>query len=205
MRRAYKGSSSPARGRGKANAVALPFVIACFVLLLFTAAARAEVQKFLGSCGEKLCPYFQLVLTPPEGWLLDKAASSAKQVHIMVPKGQSFATAQPLIYVQVFYHADKQQTLADFARVSNARWVSENPKSKVSELPAVERANGKPAFLRFAFDNPASAEQAYEVGALGMDTDKDGNDFVLDVVMSGKSKAALDRAEAAYIGFLKAH
>jgi hypothetical protein len=47
-------------------------------------------------------------------------------------------------------------------------------------------------------------QQAFEVGALGVDSDKDGNDFVLDVVMSGNSKAALDRADAAYTAFLKA-
>jgi hypothetical protein len=78
-------------------------------------------------------------------------------------------------------------------------------RAKITELPAIERANGKPAFLRFAFENPRKAQQAYEVGALGVDSDKDGNDFVLDVVMSGNSKAALDRADAAYTAFLKAH
>jgi hypothetical protein len=38
-----------------------------------------------------------------------------------------------------------------------------------------------------------------------VDSDKDGNSFVLDVVMTGNSKAALDRADAAYAAFLKAH
>jgi len=38
-----------------------------------------------------------------------------------------------------------------------------------------------------------------------VDSDKDGNDFVLDIVMTGNSMAALDRADAAYIAFLKAH
>jgi hypothetical protein len=123
----------------------------------------------------------------------------------MVPKGQSFATAEPLIYVQVFYQPDKQQALADFARLSNARWLAANPKAKITELPAVERANGKPAFLRFSFENPGKAQRTYEVGALGVDSDKDSNDFVLDVVMTGNSKAALDRADAAYTAFLKAH
>ena len=33
----------------------------------------------------------------------------------MVLKGQTFAIAEPLIFVQVFYQPDKQQTLADFA------------------------------------------------------------------------------------------
>jgi hypothetical protein len=154
---------------------------------------------------QQLCPSYQLVLTPPDGWVLDAKASAENKVQIMVPKGQSFATAEPLICVQVFYQPDKQQTLADFAGTSNARWIAANPTAKISDLPAVERANGKPAFLRFAFENPRKAQQAYEVGALGVDSDKDGNDFVLDVVMTGNSKAALDRADAAYTAFLKAH
>ena len=175
-------------------------------VIICSTAARAEVQKFLNPCGgQKLCASYALVLTPPDGWVVDAKATSENKVQIMVPKGQSLATAEPLIYVQVFYQPDKQQALADFARLSNARWLAANPKAKITELPAVERANGKPAFLRFTFENPGKARQAYEVGALGADSDKDGNDFVLDVVMTGNSKAALDRADAAYTAFLKTH
>ena len=175
-------------------------------MILCNAAARAEVQKFLNPCGgQKLCASYALVLTPPDGWVVDAKATAENKVQIMVPKGQSFATAEPLIYVQVIYQPDKQQTLADFAHLSNERWLAANPRAKISELPAVERANGKPAFLRFVFENPGKAQQGFEVGALGVDSDKDGNDFVLDVVMSGNSKAALDRADAAYTTFLKAH
>jgi len=181
-------------------------VVLVTALLVCAASARAEVQKSLNPCGgQKLCASYALVLTPPDGWVVDAKATSENKVQIMVPKGQSFATAEPLIYVQVIYQPDKQQALADFARLSNARWLAANPRAKITELPAVERANGKSAFLRFAFENPGKAQQAYEVGALGVDSDKDGNDFVLDVVMSGNSKAALDRADAAYAAFLKAH
>jgi hypothetical protein len=176
------------------------------VLIFCAASARAEVQKFLNPCGgQKLCASYALVLTPPDGWVVDAKATAENKVQIMVPKGQSFASAEPLIYVEVIYQPDKQQTLADFARLNNARWLTGNPKAKITELPAVERTNGKPAFLRFAFENPAKAQQAFEVGALGVDSDKDGNDFVVDVVMSGNSKAALDRAEVAYTASLKAH
>jgi hypothetical protein len=176
------------------------------LLVCNTTVAHAEVQKFLNPCaGQKLCASYALVLTPPDGWVVDDKATSENKAQIMVPKGQSFATAEPLIYVQVFYQPDKAQPLADFARLSNARWLAANPRAKITELPAVERANGKPAFLRFIFENPGKAQQAYEVGALGADSDKDGNDFVLDVVMTGNSKAALDRADAAYTAFLRAH
>jgi hypothetical protein len=182
------------------------FILPFAALIVCSAAARAEVQKFLHPCGGlQLCASYQMVLTPPEGWAVDEKASNENKIQIMVPNGQSFASAEPLIYVQVFYHADKQQTLGDFARASNARWLAANPKSKITEMPPVERTNGKPSFLRFASENPDKPQQAFEIGALGVDSDKDGNEFVLDVVMSGASKAALDRANAAYTTFLKAH
>ena len=124
---------------------------------------------------------------------------------MLVPKGKNFASAPALIYVQVFYHRDKEQTLDDFAKNSNERWLSHVLNAKIAPLPAVERTNGKAGFLRFAFENPRRAQQAYELGAFGIDNDADGNEFVLDVVMSGAAKAALEAAEKDYIAFLKAH
>jgi hypothetical protein len=174
-------------------------------LLACAGATRAEVQKFVNDCGGKLCPYFQITLTPPHGWELEARATWHNKIQMMVPKGTDFNTAPALIYVQVFYHRDKSQTLADFARMSNERWRARVKDAKITELPSVPRANGKPGFLRFAFENPSRKEQAYELGAFGIDTDKDGNEFVLDVVMTGADKAALDRAEQDYVAFLQAH
>jgi hypothetical protein len=176
------------------------------VLMCCAGAAHAEVQKFLNPCpGQKLCPSFRLIMTPPDGWVLDAHATKEYDVQMIVPKGKTFANAEPVIYVQVFYHRDKQQTLADFARVSNERWLAENENAKISPLPPLVRDNGKEGFLRFAFANPKIPQQAFEVGALGIDDDQDGNQFVLDVVMSASSKKALDSAEKDYVGFLKAH
>ena len=174
-------------------------------LVAAAGAAQAEVQKFMNTCDGKLCPSYQLVLTPPDGWAVDQDATKKNRVQIMVPKGKNYANAPALIYVQVFYHRDKQQTLENFAEVSNGRWRANVRDAKVAELPAVARANGKPGFLRFAFENPSKKQQAYELGAFGIDSDQDGNEFVLDVVMTGADKAALDRAEKDYIAFLKAH
>jgi hypothetical protein len=168
--------------------------------------AHAEVKKFIQLCGgQQLCPYFQLVLTPPDGWVIDQAATKKNKVQMLVPKGTTFADAPTLIYVQVFYHRDKQETLDDFAKLSNDRWLADVPNAKITPLAAVVRTNGKADFLRFAFENPSKTQQAYEVGAFGIDGDTDGNEFVLDVVMSGATKAALDKADKDYIAFLKAH
>jgi hypothetical protein len=167
--------------------------------------AQAEVQKLMNMCDGKLCPSYQFVLTPPAGWAIDKAASAKNRVQIMTPEGKNFNSAPALIYVQVFLRSDKQQSLANFANVSNERWKAHLTESKVSELPMTERANGKAGYLRFAFENPSKAQQGYELGAFGFDTDKDGNEYVLDVVMTGTSKAALDQAEKVYSAFLKAN
>ncbi len=136
--------------------------VACAAAAIFCGGfARAEVQKFIKPCsGQKLCPSYRVVLTPPDGWVVDQDATAKNNVQMLVPKGKTFATAPALIYVQVFYHPDKQQTLADFARVSNERWLASVSGAKITELPAVDRPNGKPGFLSFAFDNPKDAQQA---------------------------------------------
>ena len=155
-------SPPPLRGRGQASVASRKYVVLLVATLIFicsTIVTRAEVQKFLNPCGgQKLCASYALVLTPPDGFIVDAKATAENKVQIMVPKGQSFASAEPLIYVQVFYQPDKQQTLADFAHSSNARWLAANPRAKITELPAVERANGKPAFLRFALENTGKAQ-----------------------------------------------
>jgi len=174
-------------------------------LLAGAGAAQADVQKFMSACDGKLCPYYHITLTPPDGWVIDEEATKKNRVQIIVPKGKTFGNAPALIYVQVFYHRDKQQSLANFAETSNGRWRAAVKDAKISALPAVERANGKPGFLRFAFENPSKSQQAYEMGAFGIDSDRDGNEFVLDVVMTGLNKAALENAEKDYISFLKAH
>jgi hypothetical protein len=174
-------------------------------LLAATGAAQAEVQKFMNSCDGKLCPSYQLVLTPPNGWIIDKDVTAKNKVQIMVPVGKDFFNAPALIYVQVFFRANKEQSLANFASVSNERWKAHVKDAKVTELPALARANGKPGYLRFAFENPSKTKQAYELGAFGIDSDNSGNEFALDVVMTGLDKAAVDRAEKDYIAFLKAH
>jgi hypothetical protein len=195
----YPGNDMTARCRRTAIAAAL-----CAATLGLVP-ARAEVQKFMATCNGQLCPYYRLVLTPPSGWEIDEQATKENNVQVIVPKGSDFSNAPALIYVQVFYHPDKKQTLEDFAKVSNARWQAEEKNAKITALATVPRANGKPGFLRFAFDNPDKPQQAYEVGAFGIDNDGDGNEFVLDVVMTGAEKAALAKAENDYIAFLKAH
>lgn len=174
-------------------------------LVICAGSARAEVKKFMTVCDGKLCPSYQLTLTLPDGWVLDEAATREYKAQIIIPKGKNFGNAPALMYVKIFFHPNKQQPLADFAHVSNERWRAAVQNAKISEIAAVERANGKQGFLRFTYENPSKQEQAHEVAAFGLDADKDGNEFVLMVVISGRAKKDLDGADKDYVAFLKAH
>src|SRR6516225_11681431 len=95
--------NSPPPGGAKKTCLAhRKSAVFLFGALIVSAAAQAEVLKFINHCAaqQQLCPSYQLVLTPPDGWVLDAKASAENKVQIMVPKGQSLATAEPLIYVQ---------------------------------------------------------------------------------------------------------
>jgi hypothetical protein len=170
---------------------------------------QADVQKFMNICGRadqgvKLCPTFALALTPPQGWREDKAASRQQGVQVMVPAGKTFGNAEALIYVKVSPRQKKQE-LADFIRVSQERWRKAAPDSKITALAEIARENGQSPFLPFRYETPSLPQQAHEIVAFGMDTDKDGNDYMLMAVMTGRSKKALEQADQPYKAFLRAH
>jgi hypothetical protein len=181
--------------------------VACISsLVICFGGAHAEVEKTLYRCGaNKLCPFLKLTFTPPDGWVIDKEATDSNKIQIMVPKGTHFSNAQPLIYVKVSWHKDKQESLAELVRVSNEHWQTSSRDTKISERPVVERTNGKPAFLSFFYENPGKTQQAYEVVSFGLDSDNDNNEFVVMVSMTANSKKAIERADKDYVAFLAAH
>lgn len=166
--------------------------------------AGAEVQKLMQVCNGKLCPLFTVALTPPQDWDLDKAASEENRVQMLVPRGLNFHDARAVIYVRVS-PKDKDQPLSDFIRVSQERWRQSVSDTKISKMPSVERGNGKGAFEPFRYENPSRPQQPFEIVAFGIDSDKDGNDFVLTVVMSGKDQKAIEQALASYQDLLRGH
>lgn len=180
-------------------------VVSAFTIgTLASGTAGAEVQKIMQVCNGKLCPSFTLVLTPPADWDLDKAASEENRVQMLVPRGTNFHDARAVIYVRVSLK-DKGQPLSDFIRVSQERWRQAVADTKISKLPPVERGNGKGAFEPFRYENPSRPQQPFELVAFGTDTDKDGNDFILTVVMSGKDQKVIEQAQASYLELLRGH
>jgi hypothetical protein len=187
-----------------AKLAAVPVVCAISLALLPTPAA-AEVKKFMQVCdGQRLCPFYRLVLTPPKDWVVEETASKQYNMQMLVPRGRTFGNAPAVIYVKVSLR-DKDQSLEEFVRVSQERWRRSVPDTKIDKQPDIERANGQPAYLSFRYENPSRSQQAFEAVSFAHDKDSDGNEFTLMVVVTGSKKDAIDKAIAPYQAFLKAH
>jgi hypothetical protein len=163
-------------------------------LVIATPSAQAEIRKLMTSSDGRLTPSFELILTPPNGWIEDEEASRANGVQMLVPKGRTFHNAPAVIYVKVSHRRDKEQTVQQFVDNSQRRWREHVPDSKIAKLPDVARASGQPAYLSYRYENPSRPQQRFEAVSFGLDSDKDGNDFFVMVAVTGKDRKAIDRA-----------
>ena len=155
--------------------------------------------------GGKLTPSFELILTPPKGWVEEKEASKENRVQMLVPRGKDFHSAPALLYVKISHRRDKQQSVEEFVANSQKRWREEVTDTKIEKLADVARTSGQPAYLSYRYENPSRPQQRFEAVSFGIDSDKDGNDYFVMVAVTGKDKKAIDRAMTAYNTFLKAH
>ena len=163
--------------------------------------AHAEIEKFMNQCDGKLCPFFRASITLPDGWVEDKEASDYFKVQMLLPKGVEFEKAPAKIYVLVRLNRDKKP-VSTFIPDTLKDWKERAKNAKVIKLDDLPRAGGKPAFLRYQFDANSLKEQGHELTAATSDMDKDGNEFVVMVMLSADTVEARKAAEPAYLAIL---
>jgi hypothetical protein len=178
--------------------------VALAAISLLAAPVHAEIEKFMRDCDMKLCVSYRASIATPEGWVENKEASSALGVQMLLPKDVDFEKAPAKIYALVRYNKDKQPVSA-ITKDTYRDWKERSKKAKIAKLADVARTNGKPAFERHQFEAPELDEQGYETTALAADSDKDGNAFVVVLVLSANTRAAFKASEAAYLSILKAY
>ena len=132
--------------------------------VLFSATSQAEIRKLMGIGDGKLTPRFELILTPPKGWVEEKEASKANGVQMLVPRGKDFHSAPALMYVKVSYRRDKEQTVEQFIDNSQKRWRESVPDTKIEKLADVERAGGRTRLSLLSLREPGSAAAALRGG-----------------------------------------
>jgi hypothetical protein len=167
---------------------------------LLAAPAQAEIEKFMFSCDGKLCPFFRVSVTIPDGWVEDKEATNYFKAVMLLPKDAEFDKAPVKIYAVARYNKNKLP-LADFIPDSIKDWKSRAKDAKIVKLEDYPRPSGQ-RFVRYQFDARSLKEQGYELQAVTKDMDKDGNEFVVTITLSANSLEARKAAEAAYKAIL---
>jgi hypothetical protein len=166
------------------------------------APASAEIQKFMrANCDKGLCPYFRASITVPDGWVEDEAASREFDAQMLLPKGKDFDSAQAKIYAVVRYNP-KKLAVANFVLDAHEQLRDSAKDGRFTMLPEMIRADGKPSYIRYNFEAPSLKEQGYETQAVTKDGDKDGNDFIVTIVLTANSRNAFKAAEPAYLSIL---
>jgi hypothetical protein len=178
---------------------------AAFVSLLAAGSpAQSEITKYMRDCGGRLCPYLRASVAVPEGWQEDEASSREKNVQIIVPKGRTFNNAGAIIYTTVQFNADKRP-IAALVSEDQADWRNKVHDLKIEHLPDVARASGQEPFLQYQFEMPNRKSQPFERIATTADVDKDGNAFLVGIVLTATSMRALKAAEPTYLAILKGY
>ncbi len=170
---------------------------AAILFVGLSAPASAEIEKFMNMCDGKLCASFRASITVPEGWVEDKEASRELGVQMLLPKGKGFDEAPAKIYAMVRYNREKKAVVT-FVPPQIKEWRGLAKDAKIEKLPDLPRTDGKTVYLRHKFQAPSLKEQAYEQVALTSDGDKDGNAFVVVIMLSSDTRKDFEAAREAY-------
>lgn len=181
---------------------ATAFALLATLSLIQAGPASAEIKKVMLLCSGKLCPLFLPQLPTPAGWSIDQEGSKANHVSVIVPAGYDYSSAEAVIYGRAFYNSDKS-TIDSRAATSNKDRLSLVKDARIERLADVERQKGGAAFEVFRYHNPSNVQQTSEMVAFGEDTDKEGNLFGVQIVLTTASDEALANNQDAFFKVLR--
>lgn len=165
--------------------------------------AAAQIKGYARNCPEKneLCVWHKAVVTPPKGWIEDEAWTQRFQRIVFFENGDQ-SSSNPVMYLRA-HRGDKALALDDYIQVAQKRWKEKLVESSIEALPDFKR-KGKPAFKVFLNQNPAVADQAFELTAFTKDADAEHPEetYFFQAVLSSPSKEGLERVKAAFYELL---
>jgi hypothetical protein len=165
-------------------------------------AAAAGVEKMLSDCGAGTCPFDSASISTPAGWTHDDFAERTLHMKVLVRSGQSFTSTDAFILATVLPNLDND-SIADLVWRGQTFIRAQTPDVTIRALPDLARANGKVGFLVFQYEKPNASTRRFERIATTMDTDKDGNVFVVSISLTADSATVLEAAEASYLEVLR--
>ena len=191
--------TAPGRAFTLLTAVA---ILAATLGMMVAQPAAADIRKMMKICDGKLCPVFLPELPVPSGWTVDKEASGKVDVVVLVPQGSDYARAEAVIYARAFYN-DQKDTVDKRAAKSNRDWMNKVKDAKITRLEDVAGTEPGVPFQLFQYSNPGEAYQSAEIVAFGEDTDKEGNAYGVQVVLTALNEQALARNKGNLLAVLR--
>lgn len=162
--------------------------------------ASATVEKIMRVCNGQLCPFFRASFSVPDAWFEDVKTGHRLQLRVFIPKGESFDTAPAMIYAMARPNPEKDNVAAVVASHHDT-WRQRVPDVAITRLSDVSRPGGLP-FQHHQFVATTLAAQPFERVATTIDTDMDGNTFIVRLVLTAKSETALSAGEATFLTML---
>jgi hypothetical protein len=165
--------------------------------------APALVEKMMTVCSGQLCPFFRPSFAVPEGWWEDHKTGLRLGVRLLVPVGETFDSAPAVIYATA-RNAQEGEDLAAAVAQHHESWRRKVPEVAINRLGDVGRRDGA-AFQQHEFVSPKLTTQPYERVATATDSDAEGAAFVVRLVLTAKSEAALKATEESFLTILKGY
>ena len=161
-------------------------------------AAHAETEGFAYSCGSSTCFWRRPIIDPPPGWVRDDEAGAHFKFNAFAKKGEDFVAAGAVLYANAIYRRNAAPTLAGQIAADKDRILKSSPRSKISEAPSMQNADGKRlATVRFI---PQKDSEGWETVAY----DEEG-DYYLRFVLSAQNKKNHDQALPAFTAFVRGY
>jgi hypothetical protein len=161
-------------------------LIAALVSMCLPLAAHAEIVKTAtADCKTgAICLHWWPKVVVPDGWRQAPGLSAEENANFLVP--EKAVDTRVFIYANAADSRGQAGTRDGFIADDIAAFTKNNPGIVITELAPMTTADNQTLRV-FRFDPGSSGR--WEIAAYGEETDKDGNRYYLDFVLSGKTEA----------------
>jgi hypothetical protein len=133
------------------------------------------------------------MVTAPEGWVLDDTSGMGSRIRcVFYPKGQKWATAQTVMYVNPLHgYAAKERTMMTLMAEDEKAFKKRSPRGKITEggtLPT--GATNQRAHVRYFSENGGSPHEAVAYVP--------EKELIMLVVLSSRDPAGFQKSLPAY-------
>jgi hypothetical protein len=174
---------------------ALKALAASALLLIAVGVAPAAAEVIKRGCSPPCRSGYAPAITVPDGWSGDPTVEDrAAPMQILVPAGNRFIESDRIIWASASpKRAD--QTIADYIKSIETFGNRSFPGIRFVYLPDLPRGNGKEPFHLLLSEQP---DGKFSLRADTLDTDSDGNSYIVTIWLSADGLNTLNVAMPSY-------